>query len=652
MAPALRSQSKTKAAASGVAHTVPPSSQSDLLIPKGVPFRKMYQLRAEVAKTTTAVAQLEAAMANAQRTSSHSPQEMRKLESDLRFMSAELASLRKKLAPMETNFLESKKDSTTRREAASNEPQPAKKPKTEDTEYSETKSLSAEQTPIITGPMMNTATLDVPLAPTGCTLTADECQYDHIERLRRQYIHPFKQFCEEMDSIGDSCLTGICLALPGMPWSIAVSRLAFLFKTTLDSRGNSLALSDARYMSAGTTIGCEQHVRYIRLAEVMVIKDWRDFMRWAHHHSHLFHLCGHRSCIKLKHICLEPFDCTSSRSKCRADSVKLVKGTHSHDEPTNEARGLVPAECDSPGCWPPCLPQHKASNILHSVAIEFAAFHQVSFGPVTSVTKKDLYTPITEHQLGKLVNDEGAGLIFPVQKSYGHILVHKYEDDSFVEVDTLLEIPSTYQSNEVQPILQKLPTWTEISFNDVLSSIFWYARRRNAPFLARQGLNWSARFDHRSPGYQCPFCHGFDNYFDPKDPLAEKIADYDNLYCALRHMLMAHSRVPIVRKVRFLFEETQECPTIGDAWKFILRENYDAVIAILAKGEVPQLIANLCGYKSFGMPTAEVNKDLIVHGNEEKNVVAKEVKSDYIESADALADQPDNILFKLGIVHE
>ncbi|KAI1345801.1 hypothetical protein F5Y01DRAFT_308764 [Xylaria sp. FL0043] len=498
MAPPLSPQSKTQAAASGVAHTATPSSQSNPLIRKGVPFRKMYQLRAEIEKVMTSLAQAETVMANARRTSSLSPQEMRKLESDLRFKSAELASLQKKLAPMETNFLKSKKDMNLLIEYVPSE-------------YSETKSFSAEQTPIITGPMMNTATLDIPLAPTGCTLTADECQYDHIERLRRQYVRPFKQFCEEMDSIGDSCLTGICLALPDMPWSIAVSRLAFLFKSTLDSRGNSLALSDARYMSAGTTIGCEQHVRYIRLAEVMVIKDWRDFMRWAHHHSHLFHLCGH------------------------------------------------------------------------------------------------------QHQLGKLVNDEGAGLIFPVQKSYGHILFHKYEDDSFVEVDTLLEIPSTYQSNEVQPILQKLPTWTEISFNDVLSSIFWYARRRNAPFLARQGLNWSARFDHRSPGYQCPFCHGFDNYFDPKDSLGETITDYDNLYDALRHMLMAHSRVPIVRKVRFLFEETQECPTIGDAWKFILRENYDAAISILAKGEVPQLITNLCGYRSFaaGMPTAEVNLSMI-----------------------------------------
>ncbi|KAI0425158.1 hypothetical protein F5Y09DRAFT_335200 [Xylaria sp. FL1042] len=479
-------QSQTQVAASGAARAVPPSSQSNAPPQKGLPFRKMYQLRERVSKAMTRLAQAKTLVANARMTSTHSLEALEKLESDLRFKSAELVSLQKKLAPMEANFskFHAEQDGITRRKAASNKLPPAKRLKTEDSDYMGTKKAPLEQTPIVTGPMINTATLDVPLYPEECILTADECQYDHLERLRRQYARPFELFCEEMESIGDSCLTGICLALPDMPWSIAVSRLAFLFKTTLDSHGSDIALSDVRYLSTGTTIGCEQHTRYIGLAELMIIKDWRDFMHWAHHHSH--------------------------------------------------------------------------------------------------------------HQLGKLVNDEGVGLVFPVHKSYGHILVHKYEDASFVEVDTLLQIPSTYQSNEVQQILQNLPTWTEISFTGVLSSIFWYARRRNAPFLASQFHNWNARFDHRSPRYQCPFCHGFDNYFDPKESLVETITDYDNLYEALRHMLLTHTRVPVVRKVRFLFEETQECPTICDAWKIFLPEDHDAAIASLAKGEVPQVVSHLC----------------------------------------------------------
>ncbi|KAI1750432.1 hypothetical protein F4782DRAFT_509712 [Xylaria castorea] len=140
----------------------------------------------------------------------------------------------------------------------------------------ETKEVPSKKSPAVQRLLLNTATLDIALPPGGCHLSADECQYHHLERLRRQYALPFELFCEEMDTISDSCLTGVCLALPDMPWSIAVSRLAFLFKSMLDSRDSP-------------SVSC-----YIRLAEVMIIQDWRDFMRWAHHQSHVFNLCGRR----------------------------------------------------------------------------------------------------------------------------------------------------------------------------------------------------------------------------------------------------------------------------------------------------------------------------------------------------------------------
>ncbi|KAI1299931.1 hypothetical protein F5Y03DRAFT_397440 [Xylaria venustula] len=639
----------------------------------GMPFKRMHQVRAEVDEAFASLAQANTLLSNARETTGCSPKAIESLEADVRFKSAELVSLQKKLAPLEANYhkAQSTKKERARQKEKSREQvalerhqrksemarqqaaveqlqlqkilklQPEKKRKLDDRHVQslrckETKSFPEGQAPVITEPMINTATLEVALPPGGCTLTADECQYHHLDRLRRQYAHSFGLFCDEMDKFGDTCLTGICLALPDMPWSIAVSRLAFLFKSTLDSPGSNLTPpGDDRYLSAGTTIGCEQHARYIRLPELMVIQDWRDFMRWAHHHSHLFHLCGHRSCIKLRHMCLEPLDCISSRTKCRTEHH--VGSVHTFDQSTPEARPLAPVKCKSTGCCPPCLPRHQASNILHSVAIEFAAFHRVSFGTITSTAMTDHHAPISENQLGKLVYDEGVGLIFPFHKSYGHIFVKMGVDDSFVEVDTLLQIPSTYSSNDVQPILQKLPTWTETCFNDILNSIFWYARKRNMPFIDMDGQNQNARFHRLSPRYQCPFCHGFDNHFNSETLISvDKIVGFDNLVEALRHMLFTHTQVPLVRKVRFLLEELRECCTIRHAWMVLLQEEYDTSINFLERGEVPPVITNLCEYRGldYQRPT-EVNKDLVAYERKEEEVVVKERMSD-TECADIL----------------
>ncbi|KAI0966113.1 hypothetical protein F4678DRAFT_466902 [Xylaria arbuscula] len=648
--------------AGGHVDAAPPSKYSDPNSWKGVPFKTMHRLRVEVDEAAASLAQANTLLSNARQTTGYSPKAMESLEADVRFKSAELVSLQKKLAPREANYHKAqaaKKERTRQKEKIreqvaveklqrKNEKsrqqatleqlqlekilklQPEKKRKEMEPDPS-----PRGQAPVIMEPMINTATLEVALPPGGCTLTADECQYHQLDRLRRQYAHSFELFCDEMDKFGDSCLTGICLALPDMPWSITVSRLAFLFKSTLDSPGSNLISSgDDRYLSAGTTIGCEQHARYIRLPELMVIQDWRDFMRWAHHHSHLFHLCGHRSCIKLKHMCLEPLDCISSRIKCRTEHVGSAR---TFDQPTDEARPPVPVKCKSTGCCPPCLPRHQASNILHSVAIEFAAFHRVSFGTITSTAMTDHHAPISENQLGKLVYDEGVGLIFPFHKSYGHIFVKMGVDDSFVEVDTLLQIPSTYNSNEVQPILQKLPTWTETSFNDILNSIFWYARKRNMPFIEMDDQNRIARFHRLSPRYQCPFCHGFDNHFNSQVVISvDKIAGFDDLLEALRHMLFTHTQVPLVRKVRFLLEETRECCTIRHAWMVLLQEEYDTSITCLERGEVPPVITDLCVYRDLDdqRPTG-VSKDLVAYEKKEEEVVVKESMSD-TECADIL----------------
>ncbi|KAI0531689.1 hypothetical protein GGR58DRAFT_524193 [Xylaria digitata] len=586
-------------------------------VQKGMPFKRMHMLREEVGTAMTKLAQAKTLVANAQKTPGHSLETIEWLQSDVRFKSAELVSLRKKLAPLEANFQKAqaqgkaRQKDTSRNNITPEEPHPPTK-KRKKTDGSQ-KTSPLEQVSVALEPMMNTATLEGVLPPGGCTLTADECQYDHIERLRRQYARPFELFCEEMDAISDSCLTGICLAMPKMPWSIAVSRLAFLTKSTLDSHGSHTTPSDVRCLSTGTTVGCQYHIRYIKLAELMVIQDWRDFMRWAHHQSHVFNLCGQRSCIKLKHMCLEPIDCLSSRTKCRVKSDELINSDHSQS--TSQALSSTAIECSSPGCWPPCLPSHRASNILHSVAVEYAAFNNVSFGSLTSTVKKELYTPINEHQLGRLVSNENIGLAFPFRISYGHIFVNKRESDLIVEVDTLLPIPAMYTSEDMQRILQGLPSWKEISLNSLMDSIFWYGRRRTSPSISMYGNNpnLSAHFACGSPRYECPFCNGFDNYFNPQDSSVEMLTDFDNFIGALRHILLTHTRVPILRKLRFLYEETQECPTIRDAWKLITREKYDDSIASLAKGEIPQAIADICRYANLAgrMPT-EVSKDMAV----------------------------------------
>ncbi|RWA03752.1 hypothetical protein EKO27_g11353 [Xylaria grammica] len=563
----------------------------------------------------TKLAQAKTHVANAQKTPGYPSDMTEWLEADVRFKSAELVSLRKKLEPMESNFEKfqsQQQKESKRKKTASKEPQPPTKKQKTDNSHRAKESLPEQtqaqaQPPLVVEPMMNTATLDVAVPLGGCTLTPDECQYGHIERLRKQYVRPFEMFCREMDSINDTCLTGICLAMPDMPWSIAVSRLAFLTKSMLDSYGTQPTPSETRCLSIGTTVGCQHHVRYIKLTELMVIQDWRDFMRWAHHQSHVFNLCGQPSCIKLRHICLEPVDCLSSRTKCRADLDKLAKDAGLHGQSTDGAH----RPCGSPGCWPSCLPWYRNANISHSVVTEYAALNSVSFGPITSSVNKELYQPINEHQLGKLVNDQSIGLIFPFQKSYGHIFVNKQGHGRMVTVDTLQSIPPMYTWEELQDIVHKVPTWAELSFNSLTNSIFWYARRRVAPSLARCS-DLRIRFDTWRR-YRCPFCYGFDNYLNLRDSPTEMISDFGGFVEALQHMLASHTRVPMIRKLRFLYEETRECPTICDAWKRMLREKYDVSVASLAKGEFPQAIAGLCGYVALAghMPT-EVSKDVAV----------------------------------------
>ncbi|KAI0466061.1 hypothetical protein F4859DRAFT_336221 [Xylaria cf. heliscus] len=619
-------RSKTQAGASHGPHapTARPLTQAGQSAWAGMPFRKMYETREQVRQATYELNRLTAIFADAQKDHNCTQAELESQEAALRFKSAELKNLLKKLEPMEANF--QKSGHVEKRIAQSTLESQAKKRKL-DHRLGEMRQAPPKIAPTVQVLMPNTATLDVPLPSGGCHLTPNECQYNHLERLRRQYARPFEIFCEEMDTISDTCLTGICLALPDMPWSIALSRLAFLFKPNLDSHNNHPASSDTNYRSAGTIIGCGKHMLYITLAEVMVIQDWRDFMRWAHHQSHVFNLCGRRSCIKLKHMCLEPIDCMTSRKKCRTDSDALHGKIH-NDQPTNQATSKTPLMCSSPGCWPPCLPRHKEYSLLHSVAVEFSAFHHVSFGPLTSVTKKELYTPINQHQLRKLVHDEEVGLILPFQKSYGHIFVDQWQDDSFSfhPVDTLLPIPAMYTSEEAQPLLERLPTWTELSFNVILDSIFWYARKRSMPFLASEMTRrvWgSTHFDHRSPRYQCPFCHGFDNFFDPVDSLVETIIDYGDLNQALQHMLFAHTRVPLTRKVKFLLEEMQKLPSIGDAWKAILRDDYDASVAILATGAIPRAVADLCGDGRLVDPMSTAVSSSSMVDKREEHVAAK-----------------------------
>ncbi|KAI1434031.1 hypothetical protein GGR50DRAFT_665108 [Xylaria sp. CBS 124048] len=467
--------------------------------------------------------------------------------------------------------------------------------------------------------LTNTGTLDVLISPGGCTLTADECQFAHLKRLRRQYARPFELFCEEMDSISDNCLTGLCLAMPDMPWSVIMSRLAFLFKSTVDG-GGGVAPSDLPYLSTGTTIGCRLHFRYIQLRELMIIQDWRDYMRWAHNQSHIFNLCGQPSCIKLKHMCLEPIDCMTSRNRCRTNFHSVYGAGRSIDQ----ANRSVPSACSSPGCWPPCLLRNQFTNILHSATVEFAALHQVSFGPITSVMRGHLYTPVNGRRLGKLVQNDKYQVVFPFHKSYGHIVVGKWEANGFVEVDTLLSIPPLYTLEEVQPVLDKLAARPKITINETLNSLFWYARRRNAPFITKDsgggGSGQVAHFDRRSPRYQCPFCHGFDNYDEPT--ASGTVPDFNDLVEALHHMLRSHKLVPLTRKIKFIYEETYECPTIRDAWRLILQGDYEPVVASLRNGELPRALSDLCD-RPFGHHGREVLAS-------ENHVTAAEVKIEQV----------------------
>ncbi|KAI8625107.1 hypothetical protein F5Y19DRAFT_489974 [Xylariaceae sp. FL1651] len=257
-------------------------------------------------------------------------------------------------------------------------------------------------------------------------------------------------------------------------------------------------------------------------------------------------------------------------------------------------------ECSSPGCWPPCLPRHRFNNIIHSVIVEFAAFHQVSFGLVTSTTNKDLCAPINDCQLVKWVQNEDVGLVLPFHNSYSEIFVDRWENDSFAGVDTQLRVRSLYTADEMEPILQRLPRWTESSFNGIMNSVFWYAKKRNAPFLAKDNQSEphrSARLDDQSPRYQCPFCYGFDNYI-ANEAVLETPKDFDDLLQAFQHIFHIHKRVSLSQKIKFLYEETRQCPTIRDAWKTILQEEYDASMAALEKGDLPKRIVDLCEYES------------------------------------------------------
>lgn len=124
--------------------------------------------------------------------------------------------------------------------------------------------------------------------------------------------------------------------------------------------------------------------------------------------------------------------------------------------------------------------------------------------------------------------------------------------------------------------------------------------------------------------YQCPFCYGFDNYFDPVDSSsAETIAGFYDFTHALQHILFAHTQVPLTRKVKFLSEEIKECPRICEAWKSILGEKFEAAVAGLARGELPQAVADLCEYKVSGddMP-------LVVGDRSVGCVVRREIKRD------------------------
>ncbi|KAI8625108.1 hypothetical protein F5Y19DRAFT_479983 [Xylariaceae sp. FL1651] len=199
----------------------------------GMPFKKMYHLRQQISQLKANLSQLQSLLIRLQEDGDY--RTISRLQSDIRFRDAELISLQKKLVPLEANFW---KEQEAQRKSRPSEGQ-HKRHKIDRRDPSDDALGCA---PTIKERLTNTASLEDAVSLKECTLAADDCQYDHLKRLRRQYAHPFELFCNEMDSIGNTCLTGICLDLPNMPWSIVVSRLGFLSNSTLDSLGTGHTL--------------------------------------------------------------------------------------------------------------------------------------------------------------------------------------------------------------------------------------------------------------------------------------------------------------------------------------------------------------------------------------------------------------------------
>lgn len=80
------------------------SSQSDPPLRAGMPFKKMYELRSQVRKAMVELNEAEAHLVDALRALDCPRSKIDSLQSDVRFKSAELVSLQKKLEPMEANF--------------------------------------------------------------------------------------------------------------------------------------------------------------------------------------------------------------------------------------------------------------------------------------------------------------------------------------------------------------------------------------------------------------------------------------------------------------------------------------------------------------------------------------------------------------------
>ncbi|KAI1750431.1 hypothetical protein F4782DRAFT_509711 [Xylaria castorea] len=92
-------------------------------------------------------------------------------------------------------------------------------------------------------------------------------------------------------------------------------------------------------------------------------------------------------------------------------------------------------------------------------------------------------------------------------------------------------------------------------------------------------------------------------------------------------MLFAHYRVPLARKAKFLWEEIRVCASICDAWKTILKEEFDDSMASLETGVIPRAIADLCvhGKPTDPMPTVVGNRSM-VNTIEERVAIKTEVR--------------------------